>query len=96
MFSNYDIKEVKLNDIRSFIETNHYSKNVNGLKVNTCIGLYIDGELKGGCIFGSLSTTAWKRYVDREDKIIELRRLILTDDLPRNSESYFISKCISI
>jgi len=36
----------------------------------------------------------WRKYVKREEDIIELRRLCCIDDTPKNTESYFIGKMI--
>ena len=33
---------------------------------------------------------AWKKYGESEEEVLELRRLVLIDDTPRNSESFFI------
>lgn len=35
-----------------------------------------------------------EKYSDRFDGFIELRRLVLIDDTPRNSESFFIGKTL--
>lgn len=84
-----DFKEIK-----DFVETHHYSRNVNGVKINKCFSVRYNGELCGGVIFGSLSTTAWKKFADSEEHVLELRRLVLLDEVGKNSESYVVSKTI--
>jgi len=79
-----------LSDIRHFIEENHYSHSVNGVKVSFCFQVLSDDVLVGAILFGALSTTAWKRFADAEDKVLELRRLVLVDEAERNSESYVV------
>ena len=91
-----DIKEVELKQVRKFIETHHYSRNVNGLKVSKCYGLYIENELKGALLFGQLSTTAWKKYATNEKDIVELRRMVVLDDMPKNTGTFFLSKAIKM
>ena len=89
---SYEFRSVPLSLIREFVETHHYSHNVNGLKVSNCFALFDDGRLVGAIIFGPLSTTAWKKYGTSEADVVELRRLVCLDECPRNTESWFISK----
>ena len=91
---NYVVKCADRKQIKDFIEKHHYSKSINGLKTSFCFGLYDDDVLIGACLFGQLSTTSWKKYSDKETDIVELRRLVLIDETPRNTESWFIAKCI--
>jgi hypothetical protein len=92
---NYTVECVERNTIKKFIEKNHYSKNINGLKTSFCFGLYDEDALIGACLFGQLSTTSWKKYSDCEDDVLELRRLVLIDNTPKNTESWFIARCIN-
>ena len=94
------VKELKvvlvpLSVVRAFIETHHYSHSVNGLRISYCFGLY-DGEtLIGGMIYGKPAMrNAWKKYVDNEDELVELRRLVCVDETPKNTESYFIGRTL--
>lgn len=48
----------------------------------------------GAALFGSLSTTSWKKYGEHESDVLELRRLVCIDECPRNTESWFISRCL--
>lgn len=82
--------------VKPFIETYHYSKSINGCKVTKCFALYRDDEIVGAVLFGPVATTAWKKYGESEQEIIELRRLVTLDDLPRNTCSWMLSKCIKI
>ena len=83
-----------LKDVREFIEKNHYSHNINGVKVTLCFSIKYDDKLLGAILYGQLSTTAWKKFSDSENKVLELRRLVILDDAGRNSESRSISKSI--
>lgn len=83
-----------LKDIRAFVEKNHYSHNVNGVKIKWCFKVEFSEELVGAAIFGAMSTTAWKKFADSESKVLELRRLVLLDHAGRNSESRVIASCI--
>lgn len=78
-------------EIRDFIEENHYSKNINGVKSNYCFKLLHKGIIVGAMLYGTLGmANAWKKYGESEEEVIELRRLVLIDDTPRNAESFFI------
>lgn len=84
----------ELKDIKKFVEDNHYSHNVNGVKISQCFKVMFNNELIGGVIFGQLSTTAWKRFSDSESKVLELRRLVLIDEAGKNSESRVVGFCL--
>jgi len=85
---------VALKVVRGFIESNHYSKSVNGCKVTQCFALYDKERLVGAALFGELSTTAWKKYGKGEHDVLELRRLCTLDECPRNTESFFIARML--
>lgn len=82
--------------VRPFIETYHYSKSTNGCKVSMAFALYEAEEMVGAALFGPLSTTAWKRYGEKENDVVELRRLVCLDRCPRNTESWLIARCLRI
>ena len=95
MVKNFKIKPVETKVIKELIETLHYSHSINGLKLSYCFGLYDDDKLIGGIIYGGLAMrNAYKKYVEKEEDIIELRRLVCIDDTPRNTESYFIGRTL--
>jgi len=86
-----EVQPVKRSEIRSFIETWHYSKSINGVMDSYCFGLFYNGVLIGAMIYGRLGmANAWKKYGEKEEDVIELRRLCCIDDTPKNTESYFI------
>jgi len=89
------VRPVPLTTIRSLIETLHYSHSVNGLKIAHCFGLYDGDTLIGGMIYGGLGmANAWKKYAASVTEVIELRRLVVIDDTPKNVESFFIGKTL--
>ena len=81
-------------EIRSFIETHHYSKSINGVKSTFCFKILFKESLVGAILFGQLSTTAWKKFSSSEEEVLELRRLVLVDSAKKNSESRVISQAI--
>lgn len=84
----------KLETVRDFIEQNHYSHSINGVKVSLCFCVTFGGRLVGAALFGALSTTAWKKFSDSEEKVLELRRLVLLDEAGKNSESRVVGLCL--
>ena len=82
-------------EIKDFIEANHYSGSINGVRSTYCFKMERNGELIGAMLYGQLAmANAYKKYADREEDVIELRRLCLIDDTPKNSESYFIGRTL--
>lgn len=79
-----------LKDIRDFVETNHYSHNLNGVKITYCFKAIYEDKVVGAAVFGQLSTTAWKKFGKSELEVLELRRLVFLDEAVKNSESRFI------
>lgn len=92
MSINYQIELVERPVIRDFIEKHHYSHNINGLMSSYCFAMYDqDNNMVGAMIYGKLGmANAWKKYGDDPNEVMELRRLVLVDDTPKNSESFFI------
>lgn len=83
-----------VSDIRDFIQKHHYSKSINGVKISYCFKVKYKDSLVGAVLFGAMSTTAWKKFADEEKKVLELRRLVLLDNVGKNSESRTIGFCL--
>ena len=87
----YKIKICNRKEIKTFIETWHYSKNINGVISDYCFKLMDGDNIIGAMIYGRIAmANVWKKYVKNEKDLIELRRLCCIDDTPKNTESYFI------
>jgi hypothetical protein len=91
---NLLVEPCKAVDVREFIETNHYSKSINGVKITQCFRVDFEGSLVGAVLFGQMSTTAWKKFGKSEVEVLELRRLVLIDECGKNSESRVIGICL--
>lgn len=88
---NYKVLLVDRAFVKDFIETHHYSGNINGVISNYCFALFDGNNLIGAALFGSLAmANQYKRFSDDIDDVIELRRLCCIDDTIKNTESYFI------
>ena len=97
ILKTWKVKRVLRKDITSFIETWHYSKSINGCISDYCYALYDDTVMKGAMFFGRMAmANQWKRFSDKPDNVIELRRLCCIDDTPKNTESYFIGHALKL
>ncbi len=96
--TNWEVRRVERADVSEFIETHHYSKNINGCIADYCYALFTDsGLMVGAMFFGRMAmANQWKRFSDIESNVIELRRLCCVDDTPKNTESYFIAKALKL
>ena len=82
-------------DVSGFIEANHYSGSINGVIADYCFAMYDGEEMVGAAIFGRMAmANQWKRFGDKAEDVIELRRLCCVDKAVRNSESFFIGKML--
>ena len=88
----YYVKLVERKQIRDFIETYHYSQNINGTIADYCFALYdkYTDEMVGAMFYGRMAMANQYRKYGERDEVTELRRLVLIDDTPKNTESFFI------
>ena len=87
----YLVKCCHRKEITTFIETWHYSKNINGVISDYTFKLIDKDQIIGAMIYGRIAmANVWKKYVNSRNELIELRRLCCIDDTPKNTESYFI------
>ena len=88
---NYLVQSCQRKEVKRFIETWHYSKNINGVISDYSFKLMDKDKIIGAMIYGRIAmANVWKKYVNNENELIELRRLCCIDDTPKNTESYFI------
>jgi hypothetical protein len=71
--------------IKDVIERVHYSHSIIGVTTDYCFGVKSHGETVGGAIFGR--PAAYNVAARYGSGLTELRRFVLTDECPRNSES---------
>lgn len=92
---DFSVVPTDINTIREFVETHHYSGNVNGIRIAQCFALYDENRLIGAMIYGAFGmASVWRKYGESESDVVELRRLVCIDDTPKNTESYFIGKTL--
>lgn len=82
-------------EIKDFVETWHYSKSINGIISDYCFKLMDGDRIIGAAIYGRMAMAGvWKKYVDKPEELIELRRLCCIDETPKNAESRLIGQSI--
>ena len=82
-------------EVVRFIEENHYSGSINGVKTEHCFALRYEGETIGAMIYAEMAMhNQWKKFGESKSSVIELRRLCCIDETPKNTESYFIGKTL--
>tara|TARA_R110000850_G_scaffold223373_1_gene349077 strand:+ start:225 stop:812 length:588 start_codon:yes stop_codon:yes gene_type:complete len=92
---SFTVRRVLRSEVRDFIETNHYSKSINGCIADYCFAMFNGEDMIGAAFFGRMAMAGqWKRFSDKESNVIELRRLCCIDETPKNTESYFIGRML--
>ena len=96
----YVVEHISFSErVRAFLSTWHYSDYTN-IQAKEVFGLFREGtflpEMVGVCIYTRPAgpTAAQKYYPQDPDKCLELRRLCLVDDTPKNAESFFVSRTL--
>jgi len=89
------VKSIDSFETHDWLLNKHYAKRIPSISYS--FGLYIDNVLEGVCTFGKPASNPLCIGVCGEHNsayVYELNRLITNDDLPKNSLSFFISKCL--
>lgn len=93
---NYTIERLTGKQAISYIKKHHYSHGChNG--PSPCYGLFNKDELIGVCAFATPCSEAVRASIFGEaykNRVTELHRLHIKDDTPKNTESWFISRCL--
>ncbi len=88
--SQWEMIEVRSSTVGPLIQGCHYLHRMPAVCV-CCLGLYVGGWLKGALVWALPPLETAKRY---GGVTWELARLWLGDELPHNSESWFIGRAI--
>jgi len=90
MFSVYHNENIIDEEIKDFIKSWHYSKSSRSQQQKHVFKLVDTSDrLVGVAIYGNPMSKSYNG-----SKTIELRRLCLIDDTPKNTESWFISRTL--
>ena len=98
---SYIVQETTFNHtVRKFLKKWHYSDYVNIQAKHTfCLfknGKFDIPEMIGVCIYTRPAgpSAGQTYYPEAPDKVLELRRLCLIDDTPKNTESFFVGRTL--
>lgn len=94
----YEVKQIKFSIARDYIKENHYSHGChNG--ASPCFGLYDNDSLIGVLMFATPCSERVRASVfgvEYKNNVTELHRLHILDCTPKNTESWFISRCLKL
>jgi len=91
--STLHIKDMKVyncefKDISHIFERYHYKGKNMGGGISVCFKLVYKSEIVGGAVLGK------PRHLKKYPDCIDIRRMALIDECPKNSESYFLGKVV--
>ena len=95
---NYNVYKIDVKTAKTYIHKNHYSHGSHNAP-SPCYGLYDENELIGVLMFAtpcSENVRASVFGVERKNEVIELHRLHILDCTPKNTESWFIARCLKM
>lgn len=93
----YNVNKINSTMGKEFIKLHHYSHGCHNGPM--CYGLYDGDELIGVCAFATPCSENVRASVfgpEHKNEVTELHRLVILDDTPKNTESFFISKCLKL
>lgn len=96
--SNYEISLIDCETAKKYIIRNHYSHGCHNAP-SPCYGLYDNNKLIGVLMFATPCSENVRASVFGEkykNWVIELHRLHILDLTPKNTESWFVSRCIKL
>lgn len=93
--ANFKVDSIAYREIKPWLLKKHYAHRIPS--ISYAFGLYdIGGILCGVCSFGSPASPFLVKGILGEKiyQVLELNRLCVNDNLPRNALSYFVSQCL--
>ena len=96
--SKYQVKRINSETAKEYIIKNHYSHGCSN-SPSPCYALYDNGTMIGCLMFATPCSENVRASLFGEkhkDNVIELHRLHILDVTPKNTESWFISRCLKM
>lgn len=82
------VRECQLTEIQEVMERVHYTHSIFGVTSTHCYAVEAKGTVCGGAIYGKPAAyNVARKYAKPGETLLELRRFVLEDWCPRNSES---------
>jgi hypothetical protein len=94
---NYWVDKVPTSEGKEFVKKHHYSHGIHNGPMT--YGLYRDMELIGVCAFANPCSEAVCASVfglEHKRSVTELHRLVIINDTPKNTESWFIVRALKM
>lgn len=94
---SYEVYSVSNFQCQEWLLYKHYAKRVPAIEYS--FGLYYDKVLIGVCTFGPpprVMNNAESIFKTIRVKTLELNRLCVNDNLPKNTLSFFVGKCLNL
>lgn len=94
----YSVKKIPCKQAKEYIIANHYSHGCHNAP-SPCYGLFDKDNLIGVLMFATPCSEAVRSSLWGEqfkNRVVELHRLHILDITPKNTESWFISKCLKM
>lgn len=97
--NHFCVKLCEKRQAKEYILPRHYSGTWNANFGTFCVGLFLDDRMVGCAVFGRfMNQNSYGKLhpLLNKDNCLELNRLFVDDDVGRNIESWFLSRCIAI
>ena len=94
----YEVRKIGFKAAKDYITRNHYTHGC-GASASPCYGLFDGFKLIGVLMFAcpcSEDVRASLFGESEKDRVVELHRLHILDVTPKNTESWFISRCLKL
>ena len=95
---DYEVRRIPCKQAKEYIIAHHYSHGCHNAP-SPCYGLFENEELIGCLMFATPCSENVRASVFGEEhkhRVTELHRLHILDVTPRNTESWFISRCLNL
>jgi hypothetical protein len=95
---DYEIWRIPAIEAKEYIRENHYSHGISNCPA-PCYGLFYGTKIIGVCAFAVPCSESVRSSVfgkEYKNHVIELHRLHILDCTPKNTESWFISRCLKL
>lgn len=93
----YSVKPIKHYETKEWLLYKHYAKRMPS--ISYAFGLYEDRNLIGVCTFGMPQSNDLRESIcgiEKRDFVYELNRLVIDDNLDKNTLSFFVSQALKL
>jgi hypothetical protein len=90
---NYTIKSIDYQDCKEWFLKKHYAHRIPPIEF--CFGLYDNDILIGVCSYGTPVSSVLREIIP-SFKLYELNRLVINENMPKNTLSFFVSKTLNM